>query len=386
MEATDPTSSALLRQWRPDVLGPGFEQLELPLGSDDEGEVVATLVRHRPERVRRFTWPWERRPELAASGADVLYVHGWSDYFFNPELAAFWTAAGARFFALDLRKYGRSLRPGQTPGYITDLAAYDADIEAALAAMGHGNGGSGGHGNGDGGTVGNDGEANGNGNGNANGAQNAAAEASTRPLILLGHSTGGLTLSLWAARHPGRASALVLNSPWLEFQLSRPGREVLAPVLSWGARLNPLGPMPNVDLGFYARSVAKEQDGEWEYSHDWRPDRGFATHPAWLTAILAGHATVAEGIEVGVPVLTLLSARSTLLPRWDDAMLTTDIVLVVDAIAEQSLKLGREVSVARVDGALHDVFLSRRPVRAAAYSAISRWLRGYAPAPSPTPN
>ena len=237
------------------------------------------------------------------------------------------------------------------------------------------------------GNGGNNGGSNGGSNGN--GAQNVAREASNRPLILLGHSTGGLTLSLWAARHPGRASALVLNSPWLEFQLSRPGREVLAPVLSWGARLNPLGPMPNVDLGFYARSVAKEQEGEWEYSHDWRPDRGFATHPAWLTAILAGHATVAEGIEVGVPVLTLLSARSTLLPRWDDAMLTTDIVLVVDAIAEQSLKLGREVSVARVDGALHDVFLSRRPARAAAYSAISRWLRGYAPPPRPpatTPN
>ncbi len=68
----------------------------------------------------------------------MLYVHGWSDYFFNPELARYWSDAGARFFALDLRKYGRSLRPGQTPGYITNLADYDADIEAALTAMGHG--------------------------------------------------------------------------------------------------------------------------------------------------------------------------------------------------------------------------------------------------------
>ena len=68
----------------------------------------------------------------------MLYVHGWSDYFFNPELASYWSNAGARFFALDLRKYGRSLRPGQTPGYITNLADYDADIEAALAAIGHG--------------------------------------------------------------------------------------------------------------------------------------------------------------------------------------------------------------------------------------------------------
>lgn len=342
-------------QWRPDVLGEHFEQLTLPLGHDDEGEVVATLVRYRP--------PW--RPRLtrgAASGIDVLYVHGWSDYFFNRELAAYWSNAGARFFALDLRKYGRSLRAGQTPGYITDLATYDADIDAALAAMGHES-------------------ADVTGPGAPGSATGTAASA--RPLILLGHSTGGLTLSLWAARHRGRAAALVLNSPWLEFQASRVGREALAPVIGWGAKVNPLGALPNVDLGFYTRSVAKEHGGEWEYDHRWRPDRGFATHPAWLTAVLAGHATVASRIDVGVPVLTLLSTRSTLQARWDPAMLSSDIVLVVDEVAERTLRIGRMVAVSRIEGALHDVFLSRAPVRAAAYAAVTRWLRGYAPASAP---
>jgi len=334
--------------WGPDVLGAEFEQLTLPLGVDDEGDVVATLVRHRPEDGPRFRWPWQRDGGGAASGADVLYVHGWSDYFFNPEIARFWSGAGARFFALDLRKYGRSLRPGQTPGYVTDLATYDADLEAALTAMGQGR-------------------------------ADAAGPGSTRPLILMGHSTGGLTLSLWSARNPGRAAALVLNSPWLEFQLSGIGREAIAPLIGFHARIEPMGALPSVDLGFYARSIAKEQDGEWEYDHDWRPDRGFTTHPAWLTGILAGHATIAGGVDVGAPVLTLLSARSTLLPRWDAAMLTTDIVLVVDDIATRSLRLGPEVTVARIDGALHDVTLSREPARAAAYAAIAHWLRGYAP-------
>lgn len=341
--------------WQPDALGDGFEQLTLPLAADDEGEVVATLVRHRPAAEpaptkRRWRWPWEPeqlpKREPAASGCDVLYVHGWSDYFFNSELARFWTGAGARFFALDLRKYGRSLREWQTPGYVTDLATYDEDVEAALAAIA---------------------------------SDGAGAEPSARPLILLGHSTGGLIFSLWAARNPGRAAALVLNSPWLEFQLRGIGRQAISPMIEFRARLDPMGPLPNVDLGFYTRSIAKELDGEWEYDHRWRPDRGFATHPAWLTAILAGHATIDAGIDVGAPVLTLLSARSTLLPRWDAAMLESDIVLVVDDIARHAIDLGREVTVARVDGALHDVFLSREPARAAAYAAITRWLEGYGP-------
>lgn len=321
--------------WRPDILGPGFEQLTLPLGDDAEGEVVATLVRHRPA----WRWRWRR---AAASGIDVLYVHGWSDYFFNPELAAYWAGLGARFFALDLRKYGRSLRPGQTPGLITSLSDYDADIAAALAAMGHG------------------------------------GDASSRRLLVMGHSTGGLTLSLWAARHPGVASAIVLNSPWLEFQLSRIGREAIAPMMQFGARVHPLAPLPNVDLGFYTRAVAREQGGEWEYDHDWRPDRGFATNSVWLSAVLTGHATVAAGIDVGAPVLTLLSARSTILTRWDEAMRSTDSVLVVDEIAERATKLGPTVAIERIDGALHDVMLSAEPARAAAYAAITRWLGGYA--------
>ncbi|MGR2752116.1 alpha/beta hydrolase [Agromyces arachidis] len=338
--------------WTPDILGPDFEQLVLPLGDDEEGEVVATLVRHlpaprEPRREPRWRWPWASAPmpgaPPAASGADVLYVHGWSDYFFNPEIARYWADAGARFFALDLRKYGRSLREGQTPGYVSDLATYDADLEAALAVM----------------------------------------DSGDRPLIIMAHSTGGLTVSLWAARNPGRLAALVLNSPWLEFQLSSLARQAISPVLGFHARVAPSTPLPNIDRGFYARSIARDLDGEWEYDRVMRPDRGFRLQPAWLTAILAGHATVKAGIDVGAPVLTLLSKRSTFQARWDDAMLASDTVLVVDDIAERALRLGPEVTVARIEGALHDVFLSREPARAEAYAAITRWLRGYAPSARP---
>lgn len=37
-------------------------------------------------------------------------------------------------------------------------------------------------------------------------------------------------------------------------------------------------------------------------------------------------------------------------------------------------------TVPRIEGALHDVFLSREPARAAAYASITRWLRGHEPA------
>ncbi|GAA0431316.1 alpha/beta hydrolase [Leifsonia naganoensis] len=326
-----------VHEWQPDVLGEPFEQLTLPLQPDSEGEVVATLVRYFP--APRLA---DLRPHRPAADTDVLYVHGWSDYFFQEELARFWHDRGARFFALDLRKYGRSLREGQTPGFVDNLATYDEDIEAALTVMGHGEG-----------------------------------SASHRKLILLGHSTGGLTLSLWTNRHPGRAHALVLNSPWLEFQAGGPGRAALAPLIDLHARIDPKAALPNVDLGYYTRSVSKTMDGEWDYDLAWRPVRGFPVHPAWLTAILAGHARVAAGLSLDVPVLTLLSARSALLPYWTPEMMSSDIVLVVQDIAKRALGLAPTVTVSRIDGALHDVFLSREQPRGVAYAEMERWIRGY---------
>jgi alpha-beta hydrolase superfamily lysophospholipase len=317
--------------WRPDVLGEPFEQTTLPLGSDAEGELVATLVRSVPSplRANRLTAPFAPLHDV-----DVLYVHGWSDYFFQRELAEFWNRRGARFYGLDLRKYGRSLREGQTPGYITSLDDYDAEIGAAVDVMRGGR---------------------------------------QRRLVLVGHSTGGLILTLWAARHPRSASALVLNSPWLELQLGALGRQALTPLVRAAARVDPLGRHPDVDLGFYTR--AQRELGSLPSGHEaWRPERGFPTHPGWLAAILAGHATVAGGIDVGCPTLVLLSDGSTVPLQWADAMTATDSVLDVAETARAATRIGTLVTLGRIPGAIHDVFLSAEQPRARAYAVLDRWL------------
>ncbi|WP_402463927.1 alpha/beta hydrolase [Isoptericola aurantiacus] len=324
--------------WVTDVLA-GYERLTLPLHPDFEGEVVATLVR----RVR---------PHAPAddAGIDLLYVHGWTDYFFQTHVADFWEGMGVRFHALDLRKYGRSLRPHQTPGFVTRLRTYDEEIEAALAVIGHG-----------------------------------AGVATDRRLVLLGHSTGGLVLSLWAHHRPGRADALILNSPWLEFQTRKVGRRVLEPSVRAHAALAPRSHLVNVDLGYYVRSVSSRYDGEWDIDPVWRPDEGFRATPAWLSAIFTGHERVARGLSIEVPVLVLLSTRSTPPVRWSEEMLRTDAVLDVEGVARRTTQLGRLVTVARIEGALHDVTLSALPVRDVVARETERWFRAYVPPRPPAP-
>ncbi len=314
-------------EWAPDILGRPFQQLTLEVGEDAGVPIVATLVRSHPAAWVGLTG--------ALSDVDVLYVHGWSDYFFQTELAHFWNDLGARFYALDLRGYGRSLRPTRPPGYVSSLDEYDGDIAAALEAMASGR----------------------------------------RRIVLLGHSTGGLTLSLWAARHPGVVSAVVLNSPWLELQTGALARQALAPIVQARARFDPLGAHPAVDLGFYTRAQ-RELGSLPEAPDGWRPERGFPTHPGWLAAIIAGHARVASGLDIDCPVLVLLSSRGSNPLAWSPEAVSSDNVLVVDDIARAATKLGADVTLARVEGAIHDIFLSAPEPRASAYRALRRWLTG----------
>ncbi|ALO65292.1 hypothetical protein AS189_00795 [Arthrobacter alpinus] len=383
-----------MTSWQQDVLGPNFEQLtlDLPTGS------LATLVRYVGD------------PSPGASstlaGADILYVHGWSDYFFQHELAEFWHRAGVNFYALDLHNYGRSLRPGLLPGQITSLTEYDDDIAAALAAMGRsavaeehptlaganaGAGATAGVGNGaDAGTP-EDPEQQSfelafleEARHRLSAAFDALAgrerieepgEASgERPLVLLGHSTGGLTLSLWAARHPGAADAVVLNSPWLEFQASEVGRAMVAPLIQARTRFRPMVPLPSIDPGFYTRAVSKRFEGEWEYESQWRPDRGFPVTPSFLNAVFQGQAQVARGLGLEIPVLVMLSDKSYLQPKWSSSALASDVVLNVDSVAKRALDLGSQVTLHRIPGAFHDVFLSPRGIRDQAYAGMGRWL------------
>lgn len=367
-------------KWVRDVLGDGFEAMTFDLGPDDtplprhtnaanqansanpgiarekddkdgEGErrtesegndqperLAATLVRSLPRP--RTVWQRILRRSRELEQIDVLYVHGWSDYFFQRDQARFWTDRGAKFYALDLRRYGRSLREGQAPGFIGHLNEYDTELELAVRTI------------------------------------RAEQNGAPRRLVLMGHSTGGLVLSLWAARNPAIADALILNSPWLEFQLASRGRQLLAPLVRLGARHNPLDSAPLPDYGFYARAqhtVGPQHELEG-INALWRPEQVRQIQSGWLSAVLEGHERVFQGLNLKIPICVMLSARSALPVRWSDDLTRADTVLDVQEVAHAALKLGSSVTVEWIDGALHDVFLSAPEPRHEAYRRLGRWL------------
>lgn len=322
-------------EWVPDYL-PGCSRLTLPLGEDEEGPYSATLVRFDDTRsANTDTAP----PD---SHAPVLHLHGWSDYFYNLPLARLWTERGHPFYALDLRKYGRSLREGQTPGYIADLSEYDADLNAALAVV-----------------------------------RSEHPEAPSP--IIQGHSTGGLVATLWAERHPGLIGALVLNSPWLEVTGDVAARTAIEGLLTPLNHLNPKRPMKLPVMDNYWHSLSDEAYGEWTLHPRWRPRTSFPMTSGWLKAVMTGHRQVYDGLHLSVPVLVLLSAATLYRRQWSEELLKHDSVLDVDLLARRAMKLGKRVTVVRLQRALHDVFASEEAVRQEAFEEVTRWLRAYAP-------
>jgi alpha-beta hydrolase superfamily lysophospholipase len=269
----------------------------------------------------------------------VLFLHGWSDYFFNVDLARFWSSAGYHFYALDMHNHGRSLRPQSPGGYVSNLADYDAEIDVACRLI--------------------------------------RQDGVTAPLTLMGHSTGGLVAALWASANPGAVSQLILNSPWLEMHGSALVRRAASSMVGPVARFRPEAVLKLPERGFYWRTISSSADGEWALDDRYRPPMAFPVRAGWLSAVLAGHTRVARGLNIEVPILVLLSRGSAIGLFWSEEMRRTDAVLDVNIIAARALTLGRTVTVERIEGALHDVFLSPAAVRADAYARLARWLRAY---------
>lgn len=309
-----------------DVLGHPWRAETIPLPPDAEGEVVATLVSRTADQ------PTERA---------VLHVHGFADYFFQAEYGEWWLAHDHDMYAMDLRKYGRSIRPHQTPTYVADLEEYFAELDLAW--------------------------------------QRVTERDGHTQVVLSGHSTGGLVVALWAdIRRPKELAGVVLNSPWLDLQGKAWMRTLPADLaIDRIGRLKPMRIFPREVSGVYAQSLHREHAGEWDFDLTWKPIESFPVRFGWLRAIRAGHARVHRGLDISCPVLVLSSDRSVFTTALDEDAHTTDIVLDVKQIRRWASSLGSNVTSVAVPGAVHDVVLSRPAARERAYSEIQRWLATY---------
>ncbi|NLE98451.1 MAG: alpha/beta hydrolase [Propionibacterium sp.] len=303
----------------PDVLGADWQRRSILLQpAPGYGAHPEAVLVNRPPEHRRA----------------VLYVHGFTDYFFQADHAERWREAGFDFYALDLRLNGRSLTDGDRPGAVRDLRHHDEEIDAAMATV--------------------------------------RAEGHDQ-VVLLGHSMGGLVAVGWADRHPGGADAVVLNSPWLDHNGPWLERVPLTLVVRALARV-----LPGAIVGGlqepYGRFLHASTGGEWDYDLGWKPLAGFPVRAGLFASVRREQARLARGLDVVAPVLLCCSTRTGSMKHpTAEELRGADCVLDVAHMLEQAPSIGADVTVATFDGGIHDLALSPSPAREQYEETMIEW-------------
>ncbi|NNJ11385.1 alpha/beta hydrolase [Chloroflexales bacterium ZM16-3] len=290
---------------------------------DYDGPVTATLV---------------RRPAPAPAGRAVLYIHGFIDYFFQAHMADAYNAHGFSFYALDLRKSGRSMLPHQRPYFSRDLREHFAEIDAAIEII-------------------------------------RAAEGHSR-LLLNGHSAGGLLAAIYAVEgaRRGQIDAIFLNSPFFGFNVD-PLTQAISPLLAALGK-----PLPNLNVGglspLYGQSIHRSGRGAWDFDLRLKPLMGPRPRLGWVRAIYQAQRQVQAGLRIPQPTLLIHSARSGGGKQWNDSFTNTDCVLDVAHMRRYGPGLGDKVTLISVEGAMHDLVLSAAPVRTRVFDQLFTWTEG----------
>lgn len=310
-----------------DTLGGDFLCKTIHMPDDYEGKVDITLVR-----------------KTSGLGADkaVLYIHGFNDYFFQTEEATFFANESYNFYAVDLRKYGRSWMAHQKRGNVRDLREYFADIDSALCTI---------------------------------------RSEGNNSVLLLGHSTGGLIASLYLDQvdRQGLDSSfvkgLILNSPFLDMNQSWIQEHIAIPLVSFWGKISPSTIVSRDQNTLYGKSIHSSYKGEWTYDLRWKTLESIPVNAAFVNAVYTAQKRVHAGLKITQPVLVMHSSRSIRSTLWSDEFMRSDAVLDVEDIHTYSPRLGNCVSLVVIQDGMHDLALSLPKVRESYYEKIREWLK-----------
>ena len=316
-----PRTPTIDTTWHADILT-GYEARYVNQGEAFDGPCRSTIVR------KRTSMPSKR---------GYLYIHGFNDYFFQSEMGERFVDSGYHFYAVDLRRYGRSREPWQYPFDIRDQKEYFADIDSALSQM---------------------------------------RRDGITDITLSGHSTGGLTVILYGVERGARCGVnrIVTDSPFLEWNFSDFMRNVAAPAIGFFGRIIPNGKIKQGHCDGYAYSLLKEYHGEWTYDTDWKMVYSPPVTMSWVGAIDRAQAAITKKGKrnLTVPVLVMHSSRKVSGCNWTPEFQYGDAVLDPSMIQAKGKKIG--ATVCTIDSGLHDLILSSLPVREAAYDTIFSFI------------
>ena len=250
--------------------------------------------------------------------------------------------SGYHFYAVDLRRYVRSKEPWQYPYNIRDMRKYYDDIDSAVVQM---------------------------------------KRDGIDDITLGGHSTGGLTVISYGV-DKGKdipVKRIVTDSPFLAWNFNSFYRHMLIPGVRNLSTFIKNAKIPQGKCDGYAYSLLKQYDGEWTYNTDWKMIYSPPVTFSWVGQIQSTQNRVKKhGDQLAVPVLIMHSSRKVDGCNYDPSFQYGDAVLdphMIQDVGKRIQKMSpNPVTVCTIDSGLHDLILSKKPHRDAAYDSIFSFI------------
>jgi alpha-beta hydrolase superfamily lysophospholipase len=267
-----------------------------------------------------------------------LYIHGFVDYFFQNELAEWANKIGFNFYALDLRKHGRSMLSHQNPNHFRNHTEFFEEIDLAIDFIKN-------------------------------------IEKNDK-LVLMGHSTGGLIAPLYFDHNSkkGEVDALILNSPFFDFPVNEIIKMAL-PTIGFFGKISPEKKTPAKLADGYGKSVHKDFYGEWDYNLKLKPIKGFPITLGWVRGILHAQNEIKKRLNIHCPILVMHSSTSVKPGKYHPSMQEADSILNVQDIIKYSDRLGINVKRVEIENGMHDLILSKKEIRKEVYQVLEDFIR-----------
>jgi len=266
-----------------------------------------------------------------------IWIHGYNDYYFHFHVGEELLKNGYDVYAITFRNFGKIAKDRRYIHYVKSWDSYFKDINNSLEWI--------------------------------------MKNKKHKKFVLYGHSTGGLisTIYMNEGKYKNIFHGLILNSPFFDFYGSDTKEFIIKYIYYYIAFIFPTfiassGSNKISKVPFY-KNILKRYYFNQNYK---------LTYPSHIFVSYLQNAAYHQNriqnnkINISKPILVLHSEKST---RWPECNDNTDCILDINEIKKYSRLIGNNVKLKSLNGATHDVLLSKNNITKKGIQYIIKFIK-----------
>jgi alpha-beta hydrolase superfamily lysophospholipase len=263
----------------------------------------------------------------------LIWIHGFNDYYYHFHIGDKLLNEGYDIYALTLRRYGEVCSNKEGLFYTNNLDEYLEDIDNVF---------------------------------------NFISKYNYEKIFLYGHSTGGLTSTIYCQKgeYRDKINGLILNAPFFDFNDSIFNEFLLKHIVSRIGYFFPRFKLKKYNPNKY-NANSEEIYERFYFNDNYKLRGGSPVYAGWIYTINKHQELIKnKNISLDIPILVIYSDKTIAGNKQDKG----DNTLDMSEINKYSDYLGNNVKEVIIKDAIHDVLCSEDKPRKEAIKCMFDWL------------